>query len=312
MTYFFNSRHGKKLLASVVCIFSLLLNTEVIALDLEPRAYINTPTGLNFLLIGYQNAEGGLVQDPSLPVTDAQFNVDQGFIGYVHTLGISGKSAKVGMVLPYASMDASGFLDGDFRTREADGVADPAFYFTINLLGAPALTMKEFSSYSQDIIVGLSFKLTAPLGEYENDKLLNLGTNRWSFEPEIGISKRIGNLTLESAASVFLYTENDDFVDGMTRKQEPIYAVQVHAIYSFPKNIWASIGATYFTGGVTSVDGVQKTDELENWRTGFTVALPLTRHHSIKLFGHSGVSTRIGTDYDAIGVAWQYRWGRDF
>jgi hypothetical protein len=282
------------------------------AQDLEPRAYVNTPTGLNFLLIGFQNADGALVQDLSLPVTDSRVNVDQAFIGYVHTLGISGKSAKIGMLLPYAKLDASAYLDGDFRTRETDGLADPAFYFTINLIGAPALTVSEFSSFKQDTIIGLSFKLTAPLGEYESDKVLNLGTNRWSFEPEIGISKRIGNLTLESAASVFLYTDNDDFINGMTRKQEPVYAVQVHAIYSFPRAIWASIGATYFTGGESFLDGIQKTDPLENWRTGFTVVLPLTRHHSIKVFGHSGVATRTGTDYDAIGIAWQYRWGRDF
>lgn len=312
MIFSSNNRPGKQLLAFAVCIFSLLLNTGVIALDLEPRAYVNTPSGLNFLLIGYQNADGALVQDPSLPVTDSQINHDLGFIGYVRTLGLSGKSAKMGMVLPYASMDASGFLDGDFRSRETDGLADPAFYFTINLIGAPALSVKEFSGFKQDTIIGFSFKLTAPLGEYENDKVLNLGANRWSFEPEIGISKAIGNLTLESAASVFLYTDNDDFFNGMTRTQEPIYAVQVHAIYSFPKAIWASVGATYFIGGETSVDGIKKTDELENWRTGFTVALPLTRHHSIKLFGHSGISTRIGTDYDALGIAWQYRWGRDF
>jgi hypothetical protein len=144
---------------------------------------------------------------------------------------------------------------------------------------------------------------------YEADKLLNIGTNRWSFKPEIGISQAIGRLSLEAAAAATLYTDNDEFDNGKTRQQDAIYSVQGHVVYTFPGNIWASVGATYYAGGRTTIDGVTRNDLQQNWRTGFTVAFPLNRHHSIKLFGNSGVSTRTGTDYDSLGIAWQYRWG---
>jgi hypothetical protein len=39
------------------------------------------------------------------------------------------------------------------------------------------------------------------------------------------------------------------------------------------------------------------------------VALPVNRHNSIKLYGSTGVSTRTGSDFDVVGIAWQYRWG---
>jgi len=42
---------------------------------------------------------------------------------------------------------------------------------------------------------------------------------------------------------------------------------------------------------------------------GVTVALPVDRNHSVKLYATTGISTRIGTDSDTIGIAWQYRWG---
>ena len=306
-------RNNSSRLAWLLCIIGIIFcPAPIYAQDLEPRAYTNTPVGMNFLLVGYQYSEGGLIFDPALPITDANAKVDMGLLGYVRTLDIAGKSAKAGALLPYADLYADGYVDGEFRTRDDTGLADPAFYFTINLYGAPALSYKEFKDYQQDTIIGFSFKLTAPLGVYDTDKLLNIGTNRWSFEPEFGISKAIGRWTLDAAVAAVFYTDNDEFDNGKTRQQDPIYSVQGHVIYSFPKNIWAAVSATYYEGGRTTIDGVTKDDLQENWRTGFTVAFPVNRNHSIKLFGNSGVSTRTGTDYDSLGIAWQYRWGGGF
>ena len=279
------------------------------AQDLEPRAYTNTPVGMNFLLIGYQYSEGALLFDPALPITDADAKVNMGLLAYVRTMDVAGKSAKAGVLLPYADLSADGYVDGDYRTRETTGLVDPAFYFTINLFGAPTLSLEEFKDYQQDTIIGLTFKLTAPLGVYDKDKLLNIGTNRWSFKPEFGISKAIGRWTLDAAAAAIFYTDNDQFDNGKTRQQDPIYSLQGHVIYSFKNHIWAAVSATYYTGGRTTIDGTTRDDLQQNWRTGFTVAIPVNRNHSIKLFGNNGVSTRTGTDYDSLGIAWQYRWG---
>lgn len=282
---------------------------NVHAQDLEPRAYSNTPVGMNFLLVGYQYSEGALLFDPALPIDDANANVNIGLIGYVRALDIGGKSAKAGVLLPYAGLDGEGYVDSVFLTREDNGLADPSFYLTVNLYGAPALSYDEFRDYIQETIIGMSFKLTAPLGVYENDRLLNIGTNRWSFKSELGVSRAINRLTLEGAVAAVFYTDNDDFYNGKTREQDAVYSVQGHIIYTFPRNIWVSVGATYYTGGKTTIDGVANDDRQQNWRTGFTVALPINRYHSIKIFGISGISTRTGTDYDSAGVAWQYRWG---
>jgi hypothetical protein len=138
---------------------------------------------------------------------------------------------------------------------------------------------------------------------------VNISTNRWAFKPELGISKTLGPLTLELAAGVSFYTDNHDFLDGQTRAQDPIYSLQGHVIYSLRSGIWLAVDGTYYTGGRTTVDGVEGNDLQKNWRVGLTVALPVNRHNSLKLYASTGVSTRTGSDFDTVGVAWQYRWG---
>ena len=133
------------------------------------------------------------------------------------------------------------------HTRETDGAADPAFYFSMNFYGSPALSLKEFKSYQQDTIIGFTFKLSAPLGVYETDRLVNIGTNCWSFESGLGISKALENWTLEVSASAAFYTDYNDFDNGKTRQQDAIYSTQFHVTYSFPRNIWVAVSATYYS-----------------------------------------------------------------
>ncbi len=305
----YNLTHRYHYLVAISTFSLISMVSNINAQTLEPRAYSSAPVGMNFLLVGYQNSTGALLFDPAVPITDARANVDIGLLGYVHSLDIAGKLSKVGILLPYASLSADGYVDDIFRTRDTTGVADPSFYFSINFYGAPALSLKEFKHYQQDTIIGFTFKLTAPLGAYDTDKLINIGTNRWSFEPGFGVSQAIGNWTLETSATAIYYTDNNEFDINKTRAQAPIYTTQLHVTYSFPHKIWAAVSATYFTGGRTTVEGVTNNDLQQNWRTGFTLALPIDRYNSIKLLGSRGVSTRTGTNYDVLGIAWQYRWG---
>ena len=301
-------------LIAVVALALINPASKAYAQTLEPRAYANAPIGLNFLLVGYQNSTGGLVFDPTVPVEDAETDVDIGFLGFIHTMDVAGNSSKIGVILPYSSLSATGFAvdpDGnrELRTRDTQGLADPAFFFAMNFFGAPATSLKDFKSYKQDVIVGFTFTVVPPLGVYDSDKLINIGTNRWTIKPGMGVSKAIGKWTLEASADAAFYTDNNDFFNGQTREQDAIYSTQLHVTYTFPRNIWLAVSATFFTGGETTVDGVSNDDRQSNTRTGFTLALPINRKHSLKLYGSSGVSTRTGSNYDALGIFWQYRWG---
>lgn len=267
------------------------------------------PVGVNFLIAGYAYTEGGLAFDPSLPVDNPQLRTSSAVLAYARVLDLWGKSGKIDVIVPYTWLSGSADLAGQMIEREVDGLADARVRLSVNLYGAPALTLKEFAGYRQDMVIGASLQVTAPSGQYDDGRLVNIGTNRWSFKPEVGISKALGPLTLEIAAATTLYTDNHDFFGGDTRSQKPLYSVQGHAIYSFRPGIWASIDATYFTGGRTTVNGTQNNDLQQNWRVGGTLSLPVDAHNSIKLYASSGVSARTGNNYDLIGITWQYRWG---
>ena len=58
------------------------------------------------------------------------------------------------------------------------------------------------------------------------------------------------------------------------------------------------------------MDGIENDDRQENWRLGATFSMPVDRRRSIKLYGNTGVSTRTGSDFDAVGILLQYRWGQ--
>lgn len=280
--------------------------------ELEPRSYVNTPVGLNFLVMGYGLTEGSVATDPSLPLQDAQLQVHSMFFAYARSLDVLGKSAKFDVVVPYAWLSGDAKAFGQTRERRVDGFADPRFRFSLNLFGAPAYPLDEFKHYRQDLVIGTVLEVTAPGGQYDADKLVNIGTNRWSIKPEIGIAKSFGPLTLELAGGVRFFSENDEFFGGQLREQEPIYSVQGHLVYSFGYGIWAAVDGTFYTGGQTTVDGSKSNDRLENSRMGATLALPVNRYNSVKIYYSTGVSTRIGSDFDVAGIAWQYRFGGGF
>jgi hypothetical protein len=179
----------------------------------------------------------------------------------------------------------------------------------VNFYGAPALSLKEFQGYRQDTIVGASLQVFVPSGQYDSSKLVNNGTNRWAAKPEVGVSKAWDRWTVELAAGATFYSDNDDFLGGKKREQDPVYSVQAGVIYNFRSGIWAALNGTYVNGGRTTVDGVQGNDLQQNSRAGLTLAFPVDRHNSIKVVASTGVSTRTGGDYDLYSIAWQYRWG---
>jgi len=279
------------------------------AQQLEPRSYSNQPIGLNFLLATYQYSWGDVVTDPSLPIKNADAKVNAVALGYSRVLDFWGESGTLAVVLPYAWVSANGQVEGQAKSVDRSGFADLGLRLSVNLLGAPALSLKEFGDYRQDTIVGVSLVVTAPTGQYDSTKLINVGTNRWSFKPEVGVSKALGQWILEGDASVTFYTDNNEFLGNNVRQQEPLYAAQVHAIYNFNPKLWGALDWTYYVGGRTSVNGTLNEDLQSNTRWGATLGQSLDAHNSIKVYLNSGLYARTGTNFTTVGLTWQYQWG---
>jgi Putative MetA-pathway of phenol degradation len=289
--------------------FLVCTAATAMAQDLEPRAYAAAPIGANFIVVGVGRSSGGVVTDPSLPIEDVEATINAATIGVGTTFSLFGRSALVVAAFPYAWGTISGQLNESATSVTRSGLADPRLKLSVNLVGGRALTPEEFVRAKRPTIVGVSLSVAPPLGQYDPSKLVNLGANRWSFKPEVGISRLIDKWAFDGYAGVLLFTANDQFYTGFSiRTQAPIFALQGHMSYTFKPRLWLAFDGTWYSGGTTNVDGIDKQDLQRNSRFGATASFPLFRQQSIKAAVSRGATTRVGANFTTVSVAWQFSW----
>jgi hypothetical protein len=264
---------------------------------------------MNVVAVGYAYSNGNVLVDASLPLEDVTAELHGIALGYVRTLSVLGLSAKADAQLPVSWGSFEGEVTGEQRVRSLSGLADPRIRLAVNFLGAPALSLPEFVKYRQRTIAGASLQVVVPLGQYDSERLINLGANRWAFRPEIAVGQALRRWNFELAGGAWLFTGNGEFFGGSSRTQEPIYFVKGNVIYSLRRGLWLSLSVGHAEGGETKVDGVTRNDLQSNNRVAATLALPAGRATALKLTYTNGLSTRLGADFDSFGASVQYTWG---
>jgi hypothetical protein len=277
------------------------------AQDLVPGAYLPAPVGFTIVNVTGVFSDGAISFDPSLPVEDARSTIGGMGIGLARTLNIAGRFANVGVGLPLLVGHVEGLVLDQFQEASRSGQGDMSMRFAINLHGAPAMTREQFASYRAKTIVGFSLTVGAPVGQYESTRYVNLGTNRWSFRPEIGIARTRGPWTFEGDVGVFIFTDNTSYVNGATRQQSPIVGLQGHLIRTFRPGFWIAADGNYWKGGRVTTGGIPQRMEQENSRIGATLAYPV-RRHQLRFSYSFGAYTTIGGDFHSLGMSYNYAW----
>ncbi len=267
------------------------------AQEIEARAYSNAPIGVNFLSAGVVQAKSG------------NYTLTSEVMSLTHIFDVGGQSGKLTLVLPYGQLTGSSTVGGRTVNASTEGLSDPLIKASVNLYGAPALTLDQFKDYQQDLIIGASLAASVPWGKYDDNQLINVGANRWFIQPGLGISKALGPWRFELAGSGIFYTSNTNFMGGNSLSQNPVYSTQTHAIYYFQNTAWISVDATYFTGGQSYLNGNPISGNQENWRFGSTMSYPVNKNNSIRLSASTGAYSRTNNSYDLYGISWQYRFG---
>ena len=221
-----------------------------------------------------------------------------------------GRSANASVMVPIVAGHIEGLYLGEFAEVGRFGQGDPRLRFAVNLFGAPAMTAKEYASYEQRGIIGLSVTVAPPLGQYDSAKLINIGTNRWSYKPELGVSRTWGKWVVEAMAGVWLFTDNDEFLGGRTRQQDPVFATQVHVTYKFNRGMWLAGDANFYTGGRTTIGDKVNLDLQRNSRVGSTFSKSLARGHALRVSMSHGAYTTIGAAFTSVAVGYNYAWFR--
>ncbi|HEX6047568.1 MAG TPA: transporter [Pyrinomonadaceae bacterium] len=278
--------------------------------EMEPRAYSPAPVGTQFVLLSYGYQSGDVLLDSSLPLKDVSINLNAASLGYGRTLNLLGRQANVAVVVPYIWGTARGTVLEDQVNVRRSGGGDVRVRFSTLIKGGEARSAEEFAGRKPSTIIGASISIIVPTGQYDPARLVNPGSNRWAFKPEMGISKPKGRWTFEANGGAWLFSANNSFLGTSRREQKPMMSLQGGVIYTLRPRMWISGNATFYTGGSTVLNDIENADRQKNARVGATFSLPLNQRQSFKVVWARGVTTRIGGHLNTIAVAWQYAWSK--
>lgn len=296
---------------SLICAAALSAAAPyALAQDVEPRALSPAPVGTNIAGFTLAHSFGAVLLDKTLQVDNldgSTFSLVPSYSRYINLFGLTGRATAA---LPLATGEWDAIVGQDtFETNiSRTGLGDGVASLLVLLVGAPAMAAAEFRDYNRKTIVGFNLRVSVPTGQYDPDKLVNLGSNRWKVAPAFGVSHRMGKFTADGYAAMWLFTDNTAVLGDNVQSQDPLFAFQLNLAYKFKPRLWLSAGARQTTGGKTTVNGIAKNDPTKNTRLGLILGLPVAQRHNIKLIWTTGARTTVGGDFDTLIVQWFYVW----
>jgi hypothetical protein len=296
------------LILAIVCVPSHLC-----AQFAEAHNYDNTPVGLNQIELAYGYARSNASIDTSLIVAGAKFDLNQGTISYQRTFGVLHHLAWVEASIPLAGLGGS--IGGTSIHNSTTGAGDFSYTVSALLKGGPALSVAEFADYKPTTIVGMSLTVSAPTGQYDPNKVLNLGSDRWSFKPELAFSHPFGpekKWQCDLYAQAYFFTDNTSYHGTQILRQDPLPAFEGHISYSFLNNMWASLDSLYSFRGDTQVNGVSQESTQRNFVLGSELNLSITTQHAVVLQFGKALVHQNGPAYTGFAVKYSYTWGRGY
>ena len=291
-----------------ILLLLLVVSAVVKAQDLEPRSLSPAPVGMNFLVAGYLNSSGNIMLDPALPIEGLNAKLHT-FVGaYVRTFGFLGMPAKVDMIIPVTTGKWNAEVNEIDSSVTRTGLGDPLVRFSVNIIGDKAQEISNFRKNQKDFNLGLAFRVRIPVGQYDNTKLINLGSNRWTFRTSLGMSYKVSRWVFEFHLNSWFFTQNNEFWNGNKLEQSPMFSGQAHIIYTFKQGLWGAISYGLVNGGATTLNDFEKDDDLLSERIGAVLIVPLFPGNSLKFGVSSGISARYGAKFTTFGITYQYSW----
>jgi hypothetical protein len=279
----------------------------------DPRYYDNTPVGVNQIELDYAYGRANASIDTSLIVAGAELNLNQGTVRYTRYFSLFHRTAWAQALVPIAGLGGS--VTGTNIGRSIIGAGDSSYELAMLLRGGPALGVAQFASYKPTTSVGVSITITAPTGLYNTDKVLNLGSDRWSFKPEIGISHPFGpkqRWVVDAYANASFFTDNTSYQGREILRQRALPGLEGHISYAFTPNLWAAFDTRYSFRGDTSVNGMDQHDGQQNFVLGSEMNVSLNPRNVLVLVFAKALVHQNGPAYTGFSVKYIYSWGKGY
>ena len=302
------------------------------AQDDGPRAYWKGRAGTNVVSFQYLNmhlqASDALQFDPShyiYPSADAEADIF--ILSWARHLTLFDRPSSLSINLVGGSVDVQfdtlltppeflppGVIPGSSFSQSASGYADPSVQLDVNLLGTPPLKAGfDLINYEPTWTLDVAVMLGVPLGDYDDNKVVNLGLNRFygriafPFKYHFGVFSPGYMSSLEIVPSVWLFAENDDFV-GQKLKNDPLWQLEAHWTHDFTRHFFGSIDLLYRKGFQSEFNGVDVGSDLEIGDIGATLNFQVTDNLTVRTSFSSNVFGDNDIDNSMVRIQFVYMW----
>jgi hypothetical protein len=150
--------------------------------------------------------------------------------------------------------------------------------------------MEDFAHYQQETVLSLLVGVTVPSGDYENDRLLNMGENRWNLRIGLPFVYTLGDwlpgqiTTLEFLPSVWFYGDNNDYGSlGLSFEQDPLYTFEAHLTRDISTKSFASLDYFIQRVGNSYLNNVKTGEAHTSDSLGLTLGYQLNANMQLQL-----------------------------
>ena len=318
------------------CLTLILLFSEpAFAIDDGARAYWKGKAGtqavsFQYLNLNMQASDAQQFAPGQYIYPNADTEADIFVASWAHHMTLFNRASSLAVNLVGGSVDVDvdtnlvppeflppGVTPGDSFTQSASGYGDPAIQLDVNLFGTPPLRANfDLLNYEPTYTLDAAVMLALPIGEYDKDKLVNMGLNRWygrialPFKYHFGVFSPGYMSSFELIPSVWIFAENDDFL-GQKLENDPLWQLEAHLTHDFTRNFFGSLDLLYRSGFQSKINGVEIGDELNIGDLGLSLNYQVTDNVAIRTGFSSNVFGDSDIDSSLIRMQFVYAWHRD-
>ncbi|WP_417225610.1 transporter [Amphritea sp.] len=239
-----NNNYKALSVSALLCGSLLSGQAFAIAETVHPRDYIPAPKGVNLSVTYLQSVSGDDFNvDGDTVSNDADLQVNAVIQRFIHYTELFGMPADPQIIIPVVDQDVG------IQGEQSSGIGDI-------FIGS---TLWPIANNDNKEWLGLSSFVYLPTGEYESDKAVNVGANRWTLVFQGGYTKGLSDgLYMELIGEVEIYGDNNDLAAGDSLGRDNMY--RMSAIVSQDVTQGGYVWGRYSKqkGGEVDIDGVDQ------------------------------------------------------
>lgn len=279
------------------------------------RDWMNLPIDTNLVYLYYNHVQSNTQLDTTLPVQGVNATMNMALVRYAYSFPVAGKTGGIQFLLPYSWASAN--VDSSMaplasREFSKNGAGDLTVVLAANLFGAPALTREAFAKATPQTLLTSAVFLTVPTGQYDRNKPVNFGGNRWMIKPQLAFNYPFGKSMLSVNGNVSFYTENGEYFqpDGHGKLQQaPLGTLEAHYSYSFNRALWAAVDMVYSNGGQTRINGIKQDNAQNTLKLGVSGSFNFTPTDAVAASFLKTVSTPAGAaNVKVFSISYNHAW----